>query len=68
MSAAFNLRDGNELKQAKPLALRYGFHAHRGAVDAAEAARRTKAFAAALAWEVVKAERPWRVKLRRADK
>jgi hypothetical protein len=68
MSAAFNLRDGYELKQARPLALRYGLHAHRGAVDAARAAGRLKAFAAAPAWEVVKAERPWRVKLRRAGK
>jgi hypothetical protein len=67
MSAAFNLRDGYELKQAKPLVLRYGFHAHRGAVDAAQAATRAKAYAAAPAWEVVKAERPWRVRLRRAE-
>ncbi len=66
-SVALNLRDGYELKQAKPLALRYGFHARRGAVDAAEAAKRQKAFAAAPAWKVVKAERPWRVKLRRAE-
>jgi hypothetical protein len=68
MSAAFNLRDGYELTQVKPLTLRYGFHAHRGAVDEAEATKRQKAYAATPAWEVVKAERPWRVKLRRAEK
>jgi hypothetical protein len=65
MSAAFSLRDAYELRQAKPLTLRYGFHIHRGAVDAEAAKARAKAFATAAPWEVAKAERPWRVVLRR---
>jgi hypothetical protein len=65
MSAAFNFRDAYELHQAKSLTLRYGFHIHRGAVAVESAAKRAKAFAEAPSWEMAKAERPWRVKLRR---
>ncbi|MBY0521746.1 MAG: PmoA family protein [Gemmataceae bacterium] len=66
MSPAFCLRDAYTLEKGKPLRLRYGFHVHAGAVDARKAEARKQAFADAPAWEVAKAERPWRVLLRRA--
>jgi hypothetical protein len=68
MSAAFSLNDGYTLKKEQPLRLRYGFHVHAGAVDSAQAGTRLKEFASMPAWEVVKAERPWRVRLQRSEK
>jgi len=65
MSAAFCLREAYSLKKNEPLRLRYGFHVHAGPGDPKAAEVRRQAFAAAPAWEVVKAERPWRVKLQR---
>lgn len=65
MSPAFTLREAYLLKKAAPLTLRYGLHVHAGDVAAATAATRQAAFAAAPAWEVVAAKRPWRVELRR---
>ena len=48
--------------------LAYGFHVHAGSAkeDIAEVHR--KAFAESPGWEVVKAERPWRVRLERTKK
>jgi hypothetical protein len=66
MSAAFCLRRDYEMPRSPPLRLRYGFHVHARAVQAETAAARLKAFAESPAWEVVKADRPWRVRLRRA--
>jgi hypothetical protein len=68
MSAAFCLQDEYKLEKAKPLRLRYGFHVHAKAVDAKAAEARHKEFAGAAAWEVVQADRPWRVRLRRTGK
>ena len=68
MSAAFCLQDGYKLEKAKPLQLRYGFHVHAKAIDTKSAEGRLKEFASATAWEVIKAERPWQFKLRRAAK
>lgn len=65
MSAAFCLAEAFTLEKARPLRLRYGFHVHARAVEAAVAEGRAKDFAAAPAWEVVAAPRPWRVTLRR---
>ncbi|HZT82213.1 MAG TPA: PmoA family protein [Gemmataceae bacterium] len=68
MSPAFCLREGYALRKGKPLTLRYGLHVHAKDVDAKTAEARRQAFAASAAWEVVRAERPWRVKLQRAEK
>jgi hypothetical protein len=68
MSAAFNLRETHELRQARPLQLRHGLHVHRNAVDPQAADKRAKQFAASPSWEVVPAQRPWQVNLRRAEK
>ena len=65
MSPAFCLREGYTLKKTEPLRLRYGFHVHAQDVDVKTAGERMKAFAELAAWEVVKAERPWQVALRR---
>jgi len=66
MSPAFCLREAYKLEKKQPLRLRYGLHVHSQDVNAKTAATRLKAFADTNAWEVVKAERPWRVTLRRA--
>lgn len=66
MSAAFNLREPYELTRAQPLRLRYGFHVHARAGEPKVADGRFKTFAESAAWEVVAAQRPWRVALRRA--
>jgi hypothetical protein len=66
MSAAFCLREAYTLERARPLRLRYGFHGHARAVEPKAAEARRQAFAAAPAWEVAAAKRPWRVRLRRA--
>jgi hypothetical protein len=68
MSAAFCLKEEYKLEKARPLRLRYGFHVHAKAVDAQAADARQKEFGASAAWEVVKAERPWQVSLRRTTK
>jgi hypothetical protein len=68
MSPAFCLREAYTLKKKQPLRLRYGLHLHAGDVDEAKVKDRLKAFAAAGAWELVAAERPWRLKLRRVEK
>ena len=65
MSAAFNLRDGHELKKEAPLRLRYGFWIHAGKVNPDSISGRLARFADSPAWEVAKADRPWRVKLQR---
>lgn len=65
MSAAFSLRDGHVIAKSQPLVLRYGFHVHRNAVDVGQAAKQFQMFADSPAWQVVPAERPWRVSLRR---
>src|SRR5437588_414345 len=59
------LRAGHNLQPGKPLRLRYGFHFHNGAVSAAIAENRRKAFAGTAAWELVKAKQPWTVRLQR---
>jgi hypothetical protein len=66
MSAAFCLREAYALERARPLRLRYGFHVHARAVEPKTAEARRQAFAAAPAWEVAAAKRPWRVHVRRA--
>jgi hypothetical protein len=48
--------------------LRYGFHVHAGDGDAKRAEARAAEFAAAPAWELAKARRPWLYELRRAGK
>ncbi len=68
MSAAFCLRESYPLAKGKPLRLRYGFHVHAGAVQEEIEEMRRKGFAESPGWEVVKAERPWRVRLRRTEK
>src|SRR5262245_46631257 len=68
MSAAFCLREGYALKKTAPLRLRYGFHVHAGLGDVKAAEARRQALAGTAAWEVAAAERPWRVRLRRAGK
>lgn len=65
MSAAFCLNEGYTLKKEQPLRLRYGFHVHAGPADRAAADARLQEFTKTPAWEVVKAERPWRVQLQR---
>jgi hypothetical protein len=65
MSPAFCLKEMYTLKKADSLRLRYGFHIHANDVDAKAAAARGKTFAESPAWEVAKADRPWRVALRR---
>jgi hypothetical protein len=66
MSAAFNLAEPYMLEKAKPLRLRYGFHIHAGDCEAKRAEARAAKFAAAPAWELAPAQRPWRNALRRA--
>jgi hypothetical protein len=66
MSAACCLREGYQF--TGPLRLRYGFHVHARAVDVKTAEDRRQVFAESAAWEVVPAERPWRVTLRRASR
>ncbi len=66
MSAAFSLPDAYTLEKARPLRLRYGFHVHADDYDAQRAAARASEFAAAPAWELAPAQRPWRKALRRA--
>jgi len=68
MSAAFCLREGYDLKKGQALRLRYGFHVHAGGIVFKLTEAQQERFAASPAWEVVKAERPWRVTLRRAEK
>lgn len=68
MSAAFSLREGRTLRKAEPLRLRYGFHVHAGRLDDTIAAARQQEFAASTAWELTKAERPWRVRLGRSSR
>ncbi len=67
MSAAFCLREGYTLRKRAPLRLRYGFHIHAGAVDAAAAEARRKAFDASPAWELAPAARPWRIKIQHVN-
>jgi hypothetical protein len=67
MSAAFCLRDGWALRKSQPLRLRYGFHVHGKAVETQVAEEHHKTFGESKAWEVVAAERPWRVKLQRTS-
>jgi hypothetical protein len=66
MSAAFSLPAAYTLERDKPLRLRYGFHIHAGESDAKRADKRAAAFAAAPAWELAPAQRPWRNVLHRA--
>jgi len=66
MSAAFCLREAYPLARDKPLRLRYGFLVHGGAADRARNTRLGRSFSDSPAWEVVKAEAPWRVRLQRA--
>jgi hypothetical protein len=66
MSAAFCLREAYVLRKDNRLRLRYGFHVHARPVDRETADGWRQTFAAAPAWEVVPAERPWRVALRRS--
>jgi hypothetical protein len=68
MSAAFCLRESYDLQKGQPLRLRYAFHIHARAVDSKTADARFKTFASSPAWEVVAANRPWRVNLRRGEK
>jgi hypothetical protein len=68
MSAAFCLREAYTLRKSAPLRLRYGFHIHARDVVTEFAADRLQRFAESAPWEVVKAERPWRVRLQRAPK
>ena len=68
MSAAFNLQVSDKLEKGKSLTLRYGFHLHAKALNAKAAEERFKAFGDAPAWEVVKADKVWRVVLRRKEK
>ena len=68
MSAAFCLNEAYTLKKEQPLRLRYGLQVHAGAVEGSMADARFQAFAKTPAWEVVKADRPWRVQLRRVEK
>lgn len=65
MSPAFTLREAFVLKKTAPLTLRYALHVHGGDLDPRIAAAHQVRFAAAPAWEVVAARRPWRVQLRR---
>jgi hypothetical protein len=64
-SAAFCLREGYSLKKGQSLRLRYAFHVHAGEVDGQKAAARLKDFGSTQPWEVLPAQRPWRVKLQR---
>jgi hypothetical protein len=66
MSAAFCLADEYDLRKDKPLRLRYGFHVHAGDGDPTRSAARAAEFAAAPAWELAPAQRPWLRTLRRA--
>ena len=68
MSPAFCLREGYMLRKKEPLRLRYGLHLHGGDVDARRAGERAAAFGETKAWQLVAAERPWRLRLRRAEK
>jgi hypothetical protein len=67
MSPAFCLNEAYTLKKKQPLRLRYGFHVHAGDVEPMKVAARKKFFDLSTAWEVVKADRPWRVTLRRSN-
>ncbi|MFN4260000.1 MAG: PmoA family protein [Gemmataceae bacterium] len=65
MSPAFCLREGYVFQGKQPLTLRYGWHGHRGEVDAKIAVSHQRAFALTPAWEVAAVARPWQVTLRR---
>ena len=66
MSPAFCLKEGYALQKSKPLRLRYGFLLHARAVEQELADEKWRMFAKSAPLEVVPAERPWRVALRRA--
>ena len=65
-SPAFCQRDGYALRKTSPLRLRYGLHLHRGAYDAQRALTTFNAFAAAAAYKLEKADKPWKWHLKRA--
>jgi hypothetical protein len=65
LSAAFCLPEAYTLAKGTPLRLRYGFHVHASECAAPRAEERFAAFAAAPAWELVTAPRPWMKALRR---
>jgi hypothetical protein len=65
MSAAFCLRDGVKLTKDRPLRLRYGFYVHGGPADRDAVDLRYRDYAGSGPLELVPAERPWRVRLRR---
>ncbi|MCI0380392.1 MAG: PmoA family protein [Gemmataceae bacterium] len=68
MSPAFCLRDGYDLVKGQALRLRYAFHIHARDLEAKRADEHAKRFADSHAWEVVAAQSPWRVTLRRREK
>ncbi len=68
MSAAFCLRNAYTLEKRQPLRLRYGFHIHSGSVNRETAERHRQSFADSPAWEVVRVERPWNVRLQRSER
>lgn len=66
MSAAFCLREGLTLRKDQPLLLRYAFYVHNGLVNHEAVDVRHQDYAKSKAYELVRAERPWRVRLSRA--
>ncbi len=68
MCPAFCLRDGYDLVKGQALRLRYAFHIHARDLEAKRADEHAKRFGDSPAWEVVAAQRPWRVSLRRRER
>ncbi|MGF1578497.1 MAG: PmoA family protein [Gemmataceae bacterium] len=65
MSAASNFRAGSILRRGQTLRLRYGFYVHTGVANHNTNETKRRMFEQAGAWELARAERPWRYHLRR---
>ncbi len=65
MSAAANLRAASVLQRGQSLRLRYGFYVHAGAVNHDTNETKRRMFERAGAWELARAQRPWRYHLQR---
>ncbi len=67
MAASICMQEGIEITKSKPLNLRFALHAHAGELEAQRAEALFQQFESSAAYEVVKADRPYRVHLQRRD-
>ena len=67
MAASICMQEGIEITKEQPLTLRFALHAHAGAVNGKRAQSLFETFAAGPAYEIVKAERPYRVHVQRTN-